>query len=109
MAVSEKRTETIVGAFLLIGLLLLGGLILQFARFKEHFGGYYTVTVVFDDASGLIKGSEVRMGGARIGRVAELPELNEDVRVEVEVAVNNSIRIPAGSSFQINSATLLGD
>lgn len=105
----EKRTELFVGLFLLIGLVLLGGLILQFARFKERFGGHYTITVVFDDASGLIKGSEVRMGGAKIGQVAALPELNEAVQVEVEIAVTQGIRIPAGASFQINSATLLGD
>lgn len=109
MSGSGKRAETIVGIFLLTGLLLLGGLILQFARFKERFGGFYQITVVFDDASGVIKGSEVRMGGARIGRVAALPELNDEVRVEVPIAVDKNIRIPAGSSFQINSATLLGD
>jgi len=105
----EKRPELFVGLFLLIGLVLLGGLILQFARFREHFGGHYSFTVVFDDASGLIKGSEVRMGGAKIGQVSALPELNEAVQVEVEISVTDGIRIPAGSSFQINSATLLGD
>jgi len=105
----EKHTELYVGLFLFIGLVLLGGLVLQFGRFKEHFGGHYSIIVVFDDASGLIKGSEVRMGGARIGQVAKLPELTENVQVEVEIAVTNGIRIPAGSSFQINSATLLGD
>lgn len=109
MAQSEKRSELLVGSFLLAGFALLGGLILQFGRFSEYFSGNYNFTLVFNDASGLIKGSEVRMGGARIGRVAELPELNEAVEVEVIVAINKEIRIPAGSSFQINSATLLGD
>jgi ABC-type transporter Mla subunit MlaD len=109
VADSEKRTEMVVGLFLLIGLFLLGGLVLQFGRFRERMGGHYPVTVVFDDASGLIKGSEVRMGGANIGRVARLPELNEALQVEVEIAVNRGIRIPSDSSFQINSATLLGD
>ena len=105
----EKRTELLVGLFLFIGLVLLGGLILQFGRFQEHFGNRYEIIVVFDDASGLIKGSEVRMGGARIGQVARLPELTEAVQVEVAIAVTESIRIPTGSAFQINSATLLGD
>lgn len=109
MPVSEKRNELTVGLFLLIGLVMLGGLVLQFGRFREHFGGRYTITVVFDDASGVIKGSEVRMGGARIGQVAELPVLNEAVQVEVELSITHGIRIPEGSSFQINSATLLGD
>lgn len=109
MSASEKRTELIVGLFLFIGLALLAGLILQFGQFRKNFGGQYFFTVVFDDASGLIKGSEVRMGGARIGEVARLPELNEAVQAEVEVSVRRGIRIPDGSTFQINSATLLGD
>lgn len=105
----EKRNELYVGLFLFIGLALLGGLILQFSRFRERFGGHYAITVVFDDASGVIKGSEVRMGGARIGQVAALPMLNEAVQVEVPLAITKGIRIPVGASFQINSATLLGD
>jgi ABC-type transporter Mla subunit MlaD len=31
------RTEVLVGAFLLLGLLLLGGLIVQFGRFGDRF------------------------------------------------------------------------
>lgn len=109
MASNEKRNELVVGLFLFIGLILLAGLVLQFGRFEEIFGKQYRITVVFDDASGLIKGSEVRMGGARIGRVAKLPELIENVQVEVLLAIDENIRIPEGSAFQINSATLLGD
>ncbi len=107
--VPGKRNELLVGLFLFIGLILLGGLIVQFGRFEEYFGKEYRFTIVFDDASGLIKGSEVRMGGARIGRVAKLPELTESVQVEVELAIDENTRIPLGSSFQIDSATLLGD
>ncbi|RYD23175.1 MAG: MCE family protein, partial [Verrucomicrobiaceae bacterium] len=109
MPAPKKLTEVVVGAFMLTGLLLLGGLVIQFGRFGEKLRGHYPLTIVFDDASGVIKGSEVRMGGARIGKVAKLPQLNEAVRVEVELSVTSAIRIPAGSTFQINSATLLGD
>lgn len=109
MPTSEKRNELAVGLFLFIGLALLGGLILQFGRFEELFANQYKLTVVFDDAAGLIKGSEVRMGGARIGRVAKLPELTEAVQVEVELSINEDIRIPVGAVFEVKSATLLGD
>lgn len=109
MSAPKKRTEVLVGLFLFIGLALLGGLVLQFGRFSDRLRGHYAITVVFDDASGVIKGSEVRMGGARIGQVASLPELNEAVQVEVKLSVRAAIRIPTGSTFQINSATLLGD
>ncbi|MES2657104.1 MAG: MlaD family protein [Verrucomicrobiota bacterium] len=109
MPVVKKRTELYVGLFIFTGLILLGGLVLQFGKFREKLGGQYPLTVVFDDASGVIKGSEIRMGGARIGQVASLPELNEAVKVEVELSIRDAIRIPIDSQFQINSATLLGD
>ena len=109
MPAAKKRTELYVGLFLFTGCILLGGLVLQFGKFRERLAGHYTLTAVFDDASGVIKGSEVRMGGARIGEVSGQPELNSAVRVEVEMTIRNAIQIPAGSTFQINSATLLGD
>jgi phospholipid/cholesterol/gamma-HCH transport system substrate-binding protein len=109
MPATKKRTEIRVGLFIFAGLFLLGGLVLQFGKFRERLSGQYKLTVVFDDASGVIKGSEIRMGGARIGEVSSLPELNEEVKVEVELSIKDAIRIPAGSQFQINSATLLGD
>ncbi|MFD0892977.1 MCE family protein [Luteolibacter ambystomatis] len=109
MASSERRTELFVGLFFLVGLLLLGGLIIQFGRFGDRIRGHYEVTVIFDDASGLIKGSEVRMGGAKIGKVAAAPELNEAVKVQVVLSVDDRIRIPSGSNIQIASASLLGD
>jgi phospholipid/cholesterol/gamma-HCH transport system substrate-binding protein len=109
MAESTKRTELWVGVFVFIGLALLGGLIVQFGRFGDRLRGKYQFVVVFDDASGLIKGSEIRMGGARIGKVAEHPELNANVKVQVTMSVDDAIRIPQDSMIQIASATLLGD
>ena len=109
MGESSKKTELWVGLFVFIGLALLGGLIVQFGRFGEKLHGKYQLMVVFDDASGLIKGSEIRMGGARIGKVAEHPELNSDVKVQVVMSIEEPIRIPENSMIQIASATLLGD
>lgn len=109
MADGEKRSEVLVGLFVFIGLAILGGLILQFGRLGDRFRGHYTLSVLWDDASGLIKGSDVRMGGAKIGRVGERPELNEQLKVEVALMIDERVRIPSGSKFQIASATLLGD
>lgn len=109
MGESTKRTELWVGVFVFIGLALLGGLIVQFGRFGDRMRGKYQFVVVFDDASGVIKGSEIRMGGARIGKVAEQPELNSDVKVQVTLSIDDPIRVPENSMIQIASATLLGD
>lgn len=109
MGESSRKTELWVGLFVFIGLVLLGGLIVQFGRFGDRMHGKYQLVVIFDDASGLIKGSEIRMGGARIGKVAEHPELNANVKVQVTMSIDEPIRIPENSMIQIASATLLGD
>jgi phospholipid/cholesterol/gamma-HCH transport system substrate-binding protein len=109
MGESKRKTELWVGVFVFIGLALLGGLTVQFGRFGDRLRGKYQLVVVFDDASGLIKGSEIRMGGARIGKVAEHPELNANVKVQVVMSIDEPIRIPENSMIQIASATLLGD
>ena len=69
----ENRTELFVGFFLLIGLLLLGFLVLKFGNFGDRFEETYSLTVTFDDGGGLIKGTDVRLGGVKIGRLAEAP------------------------------------
>jgi phospholipid/cholesterol/gamma-HCH transport system substrate-binding protein len=89
--------------------LFLGGLIAQFGRLGDRFRGAYRLSVVFDDASGLIKGSDVRMGGAKIGRVAARPELDENLKVRVDLLIDDRVKIPKGSKFHVSSATLLGD
>ncbi len=109
MAASDQRHEAIVGLFLFLGLVLLGALIIQFGRFGDRFMNYYDLEVVFDDASGLIKGSEVRMGGAMIGKVGRRPYLDNNLKVRAELRIDERVRIPVGSKFQINTATLLGD
>ena len=109
MGESKAKTELWVGVFVFIGLALLGGLIVQFGRFSERMRGKYQLTVVFQDAAGLIKGSEIRMGGARIGKVAEQPELNSETKVQVVMSIDDAIKVPENSQIQIASATLLGD
>lgn len=109
MPENEKRSEVLVGTFLLLGLILLGGLIFQFGRFGDRFHGYYTLTLVVDDAAGIIKGSEIRMGGAKIGKVVTLPELTDDAHVRIDLGIDERIKIPDGSTLSVASASLLGD
>ncbi len=77
MAVKEKRTEILVGLFLFIGLLICGILIVQFGRFQDRFQNKYEITLNFPDATGIQKGSDVKLGGAKVGVVSEKPVLNK--------------------------------
>lgn len=109
MAGKESRSATLVGAFILAGLLALGALIVQFGKMGDGLVDTYKVYVEYRDASGLIKGSDVRMGGAKVGVVSSKPELTEDLTVIVELKLNRRFRVYKGSDFMIQSMSLLGD
>jgi phospholipid/cholesterol/gamma-HCH transport system substrate-binding protein len=107
---SDKGLELKVGAFVLVGLAVLAGLLVQFGRVGEGFQTYYQLLVKFPDASGLLKGSDVLLAGAKIGHVSGGPRLASSGQgVEVPVRIFGFVKIPAGSRFTVGSSGLLGD
>ena len=76
MSERGKGLEFRVGAFVFVGLAVLAALVVQFGRINEGFKTYYGLTVQFPNASGLLKGSDVLLAGAKIGRVSGGPRLN---------------------------------
>ena len=107
---SDKSLELKVGAFVLAGLAVLAVLVVQFGRLGEGFKTYYSLTVRFSDASGLLKGSDVLLAGAKIGHVAGGPRLVQMGQgVEVPLRIYDYVRIPTESKFTVGSSGLLGD
>ncbi len=106
----ERGLEFKVGAFVFVGLAALAALVVQFGRLGEGFKTYYSLTVRFNDASGLLKGSDVLLGGARIGKVAGGPRLvREGNGVLVPLKIYDYVKIPETSKFTVGSSGLLGD
>jgi phospholipid/cholesterol/gamma-HCH transport system substrate-binding protein len=107
---TEKTLELKVGVFVFVGLAVLAALVIQFGRVGEGFKTYYGLTVRFPDASGLLKGSDVLLAGAKIGRVSEGPRLARSGQgVDVPLRIYDYIKVPAGSKFSVGSSGLLGD
>ncbi len=106
----DRGLELKVGIFVTMGLIVLAALVVQFGRLGEGFKKYYGLTVRFSDASGLLKNSDVLMGGAKVGQVAGAPRLVKVGRgVEVPLKIFDFVKIPVGSSFTVGSSGLLGD
>src|SRR5437762_1981607 len=106
----DKTLELKVGVFVLAGLAVLAVLLVQFGRVGEGFQSYYQLLIKFPDASGLLKGSDVLLAGAKIGHVSGGPRLAESGQgVEVPVRIFGFVKIPAGSRFTVGSSGLLGD
>lgn len=106
----DRGLELKVGIFVAVGLAILAALVVQFGRLGEGFKSYYNVTVHFDDASGLLKSSDILMGGAKVGQVAGAPRLVVSGRgVDVPLRIYDFVKIPVGSSVTVGSSGLLGD
>jgi phospholipid/cholesterol/gamma-HCH transport system substrate-binding protein len=106
----ERGLEFKVGIFVFVGLAMLGALLVQFGRLGEGFKTYYAMTVRFNNASGLLKGSDVLLAGARIGKVADGPRLvREGDGVAVPLKIYDYVKVPEGTKFTVGSSGLLGD
>ena len=105
-----KGLEFKVGLFVFVGLAVLAGLVVQFGRVGEGFKTYYTITVQFPNASGLLKSSDVLFAGAKIGRVSGGPRLIAGREgVSVPLRIYDYVQVPTGSTFIVGSSGLLGD
>ncbi len=110
MSSEDKGTQIKVGLFILIGLLTVGMMVVYFGRLGEGFSSYYNVKVEFTNASGLLRGSEILLAGAKVGRITNEPVILPDMRgVYVDVRILDQVKIPVGSKFSIGSSGLLGD
>ncbi len=106
----ERGLEFKVGAFVFVGLAMLGALVVQFGRLGEGLKTYYPLTVRFTDANGLLKGSDVLLAGAKIGKVSGGPRMVPGSQgVDVPLKIYDYIKVPEGSKFTVGSSGLLGD
>jgi phospholipid/cholesterol/gamma-HCH transport system substrate-binding protein len=106
----NANLETKVGIFLLLGIGLICTLIILFGEMPDLFKPSYNLTVRFPNASGLLKGSDVYLSGALIGKVTTDPQPIPDTqKVEVKLKINKSVGIRQDANYVIGSAGLLGD
>jgi phospholipid/cholesterol/gamma-HCH transport system substrate-binding protein len=106
----KNNLETTVGMFLLAGIAVICTLIIFFGEVEDYFKPTYDFTVDFPNASGLLKGSDVYLSGASIGKVVSNPEPIPDTeQVRVKLKVDDKFKVREDAKFVIGSSGLLGD
>jgi len=106
----DRKTEILVGLFLLVGLLMLGGIILEFGSLRTLFRDTYELRVAFPNAAGIKEGSPVFLGGSKVGKVKKHPELNDTFTgVVMTLEIFDDVDIPVDATFGIGSKGLMGD
>lgn len=76
---AEKQQATIVGFFILMGMIILGGLVMAFGGGRTLFVDAYKLNVLFPDGvEGVQEGQAVTLNGKRIGETKELRFADEN-------------------------------
>jgi phospholipid/cholesterol/gamma-HCH transport system substrate-binding protein len=109
----RRSREYKVGAFVLAGMVAIGGVIFMIGEERQLFKKKLEYETSFTDVQGLGVGSSVRMGGVDIGRITKVgyPEDKSDRRIHVKMAVLSDEwqRIKVDSVATIEGKGLLGD
>lgn len=108
----QSRTlEIWVGIFVVLGAAALLMLAMKVSNLSDLYAEKgYIVTAKFQNVGGLKAKSPVKMGGVRIGRVADIHFDDSTFRAIVTMRIDNHYRkIPTDTSASIFTAGLLGE
>lgn len=107
------RSEVRVGAFVLLGLVLMASLVFIIGDARRVFETKVPYYAEFSDVQGLIPGSMVLMGGVNVGEVRSVkyPDDPRNPQIQVALAITKSeaLRIRQDSTISIAPKGLLGD
>jgi len=90
----------------LVVLVAIGFLVFIFQRTGTGHLGSYALRIRMADASGLVVGSDIRLGGTKIGSVTDLWLDKSDYSAVVEGQIRDDLALPIDSRGSISSSTL---
>jgi phospholipid/cholesterol/gamma-HCH transport system substrate-binding protein len=96
--------ETILSA--LVILVAIGFLVFIFVRTGTGHLGSYSLRIRMADASGLTVGSDVRLGGTKIGSVTDLWLDKSDFSAVIKADIRDDLSLPLDSRASVATSTL---
>jgi phospholipid/cholesterol/gamma-HCH transport system substrate-binding protein len=106
----RKSIETLVGLFVLLGMLAIVFLALKAANLASfRVGSTYAVTAKFDNIGGLKVRAPVKSAGVTVGRVTAIALDSKSYQGSVTMELEQGVQFPADTSAKILTAGLLGD
>jgi phospholipid/cholesterol/gamma-HCH transport system substrate-binding protein len=103
---SRSAVETILGGVVLV--VAIGFFVWAYGRSNVANTGGYQLTAQFDRVDGLNVGGEVRISGIPVGKVVRQELDPATYRAKVTFTVQDGIELPADTSAQVASSSLLG-
>lgn len=106
----RRGVETLVGGFVLLGILAILFLALRAANLGNFvIGDRYEVTARFDNIGGLKVRAPIKSAGVTVGRVKAIFLDTKTYQGQVTMELEQSVRFPDDTSAKILTSGLLGD
>ncbi len=102
----RSAIETVMGAVVLI--VAIGFLSLAYGSIDIRPTGGYSLTGKFYAVDGLTVGSDVRIGGVKVGAVTDQRIDGDTFQAVVQMSIKDGIQVPDDSVASITSSGLLG-
>lgn len=102
------KTETFVGAFILLALGLFVYMTFQLGSVRLNLARYSSYTIGFKDVSGLLPQADIKIAGVKVGWVDSVKLIPEDLYVRVVVKIKKQFRLANDSSALVKQEGLLG-
>jgi phospholipid/cholesterol/gamma-HCH transport system substrate-binding protein len=101
--------ETVVGIFIVIGLLCVGYMTIKLGKIRMFGGDYYILYARFNSVSGLRVDSPVEIDGIEVGRVEQL-KIDQDRQLAVvKLRIEKGIKVYSDAIASVKTSGLIGD
>lgn len=102
--------ETVVGIFVLIGIICLGYLSIKLGKMELFGGDNYQVYADFDSASGLKSGASVEIAGVEVGRVDRIVlDPKSGNRARVYLQIRSGVKLDDDVIASVRTRGIIGD
>jgi phospholipid/cholesterol/gamma-HCH transport system substrate-binding protein len=101
--------ETVVGIFVVIGLVCIGYMTIQLGDLGLFEDNTYPLIARFTKVTGLKAGSAVNMLGLEVGRVGKMTMDQDKQQAVVELRINKGIKVYDDAIASIKTEGLIGD
>src|SRR5205085_6108506 len=106
---SKSHQEWKVGLFVLIGLVLLAGLLLEFSKGLSFFRPTYVIYLRAANVGGLKPSAAVLMSGVQVGTVSDIQLAPDGKSVTITLRLYKQFVIHKDAKFIIDQSGFLGD
>ncbi|RLC28264.1 MAG: outer membrane lipid asymmetry maintenance protein MlaD [Deltaproteobacteria bacterium] len=105
----ERSIESLVGIFVLIGIVCVGYLTVKLGKMEWIGDDHYPLYARFESVEGLKPGAYVEMSGVQVGKVGAISLDPESKMAVVEIDIRKGITLRDDVIASVTTAGLIGD